>query len=109
MDKKNLAFDRSNFILLAVGMLIVIIGFILMSGGQSDNSHFDPSVFSTMRIKIAPVICFIGYVSMIYAVAHRPKDAVEEKTDNQKEMTSAENAGNGVDDKDETIINTHKA
>lgn len=43
MDKKNLAFDRRNFILLSAGMLIVIVGFILMSGGQSDNTHFDPS------------------------------------------------------------------
>ena len=35
MDKRNLAFDRTNFIMIAVSMLIVIIGFILMSGGGS--------------------------------------------------------------------------
>ena len=36
MDKKNLAFDKMNYILLAVGMAVVVLGFILMSGGSSD-------------------------------------------------------------------------
>lgn len=74
MDKKNLAFDRMNFILLAVGMIIVIIGFILMSGGGSDGHEFNPEIFSTMRIKVAPLVCFVGFVSMIYAIIRKPKD-----------------------------------
>lgn len=78
MDKKNLAFDKVNFILLAAGMLVVIIGFILMSGGGSDENHFNPEVFSPMRIKVAPVVCFIGFVSIIYAVMRKPKDADNE-------------------------------
>ena len=42
MDKNKLAFTRKNFILLAVGMAIVILGFILMSGAGSTETHFDP-------------------------------------------------------------------
>ena len=56
MDKKNLPFDKVNFILLAVGMAVVILGFILMSGGGSTEQTFNPEVFSTMRIKVAPVV-----------------------------------------------------
>lgn len=74
MDKKNLAFDRINFILLAVGMCVVILGFILMSGGGTDNNSFNAQIFSTMRIKVAPVICFVGFVSMVYAIIRKPKD-----------------------------------
>lgn len=74
MDKKNFAFGRTNFILLAVGMLVVILGFILMAGGETTYDHFDTSVFSTMRIKVAPIVCFLGFVSMIYAIVHKPKD-----------------------------------
>lgn len=74
MDKKNLAFDHINFILLAVGMCVVILGFILMSGGGTDNNSFNPQIFSTMRIKVAPVICFVGFVSMVYAIIRKPKD-----------------------------------
>lgn len=79
-----MAFDHTNFILLGIGFAIVIIGFILMSGGHSTDTKFDPSVFSTMRIKVAPVICFIGFLSMIFAIIHKPKD-----TDN-KELTETD-------------------
>ena len=72
MDKKNLAFDKTNFILLAVSMVIVIIGFILMSGGGSTENAYDPDIFNAMHTKVAPLICFIGFVSMIYAVVHKP-------------------------------------
>ena len=74
MDKKNLPFDKVNFILLAVGMAVVILGFILMSGGGSTEQTFNPEVFSTMRIKVAPVVCFVGFVSIIYAIIRKPKD-----------------------------------
>lgn len=74
MDKKNLAFDKVNFLLVAVGMLIVIIGFILMSGSGSTEGTFDPEIFSARRIKVAPVVCFIGFVSIIYAIIRKPKD-----------------------------------
>lgn len=74
MDKKNFAFDKVNFILLAVGMLIIILGFILLSGSGSTETHYDPEVFSFRRIKVAPVVCLVGFVSMIYAVIRKPKD-----------------------------------
>lgn len=77
-DKKNYAFGKMNFILLAVSMLIVIIGFILMSGASSDETAFNEDIFSTMRIKVAPVVCFIGFVSMIYAIVHKTKDNKEQ-------------------------------
>lgn len=74
MDKKNLAFDKVNFILLAIGMAVVILGFILMSGSGSTEQAFNLEVFSTMRIKVAPVVCFVGFVSIIYAIIRKPKD-----------------------------------
>lgn len=74
MDRRNFAFDKVNFILLAVGMMIVIIGFLLMSGGGSTETTYNPDIFSVRRIKVAPMVCFIGFVSMIYAIVRRPKD-----------------------------------
>ena len=41
MDKRNFAFGRVNFIMMAVSMLIVVVGFILMSGGSSDEHQFN--------------------------------------------------------------------
>ncbi|WP_304152664.1 DUF3098 domain-containing protein [Hoylesella buccalis] len=74
MDRRNFAFDKVNFMLLAVGMVIVIIGFLLMSGGGSTETSYNPDIFSVRRVKVAPVVCFIGFVSMIYAIVRRPKD-----------------------------------
>ena len=74
MDKKNLAFDKVNYILLAVGMAVVVFGFILMSGGSSSETAYDPDIFSVRRIKVAPVVCLLGFVSMIYAVIRKPKN-----------------------------------
>lgn len=73
MDKRDFAFDKVNYILLAIGMAVVIIGFLLMSGSGSSETAYNPDIFSARRIKVAPVICLLGFVSMIYAVVRRPK------------------------------------
>lgn len=72
-DKQKFAFDKVNFILLAIGMAIVIIGFLLMSGPSSSETVFEPDIFSVRRIKVAPVVCLLGFLSMIYAVLRKPK------------------------------------
>lgn len=74
MDKRNYAFNKVNFILLAVGMLVVILGFVLMSGAGSDEHTFSQEIFSTRRIVVAPLVCFAGFISIIYAVLRKPKD-----------------------------------
>ena len=68
-----MAFDKMNYILLAVGMAVVVLGFILMSGSGSTETSYDPDIFSARRIKVAPVVCLVGFVSMIYAVIRKPK------------------------------------
>jgi len=79
MDKRNFAFGRMNFILLAAGMIVVIIGFLLMSGSGSSFEGYDPSIFSARRIKVAPVVCLVGFLSMIYAVVYKPKDSANDE------------------------------
>ena len=74
MDKKDFAFDKVNFILLAVSMAVVVIGFLLMIGPNSSDTAFEPDIFSARRIKVAPVVCLLGFVSMIYAVVRKPKN-----------------------------------
>ena len=69
-DKQKFAFDKVNFILLAIGMAIVIIGFLLMTGPTSSETSFEPDIFSVRRIT---VVCLFGFLSMIYAVLRKPK------------------------------------
>lgn len=74
MSKKDFAFDRTNYILLAVGMVIIIAGFILMAGSGSSETAFNPDIFSARRIKMAPAVCFVGFLFMIYGIMHKPSD-----------------------------------
>ena len=76
-DKQKFAFDKVNFILLAIGMAIVIIGFLLMTGPTSSETVFEPDIFSVRRIKVAPVVCFLGFIFMIYGILRKPKDKEE--------------------------------
>lgn len=73
MDKSKFAFKKSNYILLAIGVAAIILGFILMAGPGSTETHFEPDIFSFRRIKLAPAICFIGFISVIFAIMHKPK------------------------------------
>ena len=73
MDKKNFAFDKTNFILLAVSMAIVVIGFLLMVGPNSTDTTFEPDIFSVRRIKVAPVVTLIGFLTVIVAIMYKPK------------------------------------
>ena len=83
VDKKDLAFGPTNFILLAISAVIIIIGFILMSGPGSTVEKFEPDIFGAMRVKVAPVICFLGFVSMIVGVMYKKKDADTEAIDDE--------------------------
>lgn len=63
-----------NFILLAAGVAVIIIGFLLMSGSGTTEQVFNNDIFSTTRIKVAPVVTFLGFVSIIVAIIYKPKD-----------------------------------
>ncbi|MBQ7571645.1 MAG: DUF3098 domain-containing protein [Bacteroidaceae bacterium] len=73
MDKRDFAFGRMNYILLAIGMAVIILGFILMSGSGSSETTFDPDIFSARRVKLAPAVCFLGFIFMMYGIMHKPK------------------------------------
>ena len=80
----NFAFDKKNYVLLAIGMLVVIVGLILMSGSGSSEGVFNPDIFSVRRIRVAPVVCLFGFVFIIFAIMNKPAD----KQDEVKEDTN---------------------
>jgi len=67
---ETFALGKKNFILLAIGVVIVITGFMLMSGGGSkDPSVFiHEEIFSKRRITLAPITVLAGYIFIIYAI-----------------------------------------
>jgi len=75
-DKKTgFALGRENYKLMAIGFAVIIIGFILMAGGRSDDPKvFSEDIFSFRRITIAPLIVLAGFIFEIYAIMKRPKE-----------------------------------
>ena len=71
--KEKFALDKINYILIAVGVIIIIAGLLLMTGPSSTETHFEPDIFSTRRVVVAPLVCFVGFVFMIFAIMFRSK------------------------------------
>lgn len=74
-----MAFSKKNYILLAIGMAIVIIGLVLMSGEGSAEGVFNPDIFSVRRIKVAPVVSLFGFIFIMFAIMYKPKTEEQDK------------------------------
>lgn len=75
------ALGKKNYYMLAVGFIVIIIGFILMSGGGTDDPNvFKPEeLFSFRRTTLAPIIILAGFIFEIYAIMKKPKEETEEE------------------------------
>ncbi len=72
-EKLNFALGRENYKLLAVGFVIIVIGFLLMLGGKSpDPKVFSDKIFSFRRITLAPIVVLAGFVFEIWAIMKKP-------------------------------------
>lgn len=68
-------FGKENYMLMILGIALIFLGFILMSGGGSDDpAVWDPSIFSTTRITIAPLLVMAGFVVEVFAIIKKSKD-----------------------------------
>ncbi len=70
---KKFPFTKINYIIIAVSVIIIILGFILMHGSSTDID-FNPDVFSFKRITLAPIVCMIGFVGMIFGIMWKSKE-----------------------------------
>ena len=72
--KKTFLFDKSNYKYVIIGILFIILGFILMSGGGSDNPNvFSEEIYSFRRIRVAPALILIGFGIQVYSILKSPK------------------------------------
>jgi len=69
------AFGKENYRLMLIGLAFIVLGFLIMIGGGSDDPKvFNPEIFSFRRITLAPILILAGYVIEIFAIMKRPKD-----------------------------------
>lgn len=77
--KQLAAFQKKNYLVMAVGYVLVLVGFLLMMGPGSTDIHFEPDIFSVRRIGVAPVICFTGFMVVLVGIVYQPKASQEEE------------------------------
>ncbi|MBQ6037429.1 MAG: DUF3098 domain-containing protein [Bacteroidaceae bacterium] len=73
-NKSNSVFEKKNFILIGLGTLLVIIGFLLMMGPGTTLDQFEPDIFSVRRIRVAPMVSLLGFIVMIFGILYKKKD-----------------------------------
>ena len=64
--------SKKNYIILIIGSILIIAGYILMSGEGSTLAAYNPDIFSRTRIRIAPLICLLGYLLNVFGILNRP-------------------------------------
>lgn len=70
-----MVYSKQNYILMAVSVVLILVGFALMSGGgSSDPEVFNPEIFSMRRIVVAPALCTLGFLVMVVALIYKPEN-----------------------------------
>ncbi|MCF0205448.1 MAG: DUF3098 domain-containing protein [Muribaculaceae bacterium] len=70
---------KTNFILMAVCLLMIVVGFALMLGSANEGAEFNNDIFSARRVVVGPTMAFIGFVAMAFAIIyHKPAKKNEE-------------------------------
>lgn len=73
-QKSEFLFDKINYKILLIGIAVIAIGFILMSGGGSDDPKvFNDAIFNFRRIRLAPTVVLIGFGITVYSIFKSPK------------------------------------
>ena len=71
--RPDFVFGKKNYIVMAIGLAVIALGFILMAGGGSNDPNvFNPDIYSFRRIRLAPTIVLIGFGIEVYAILLNP-------------------------------------
>ncbi len=72
--KETFLFEKKNYIIMIIGLAFIVLGFVLMSGGGSEDPNvFNEEIYNFRRIRLAPTLVLIGLAIEIYAILAKPK------------------------------------
>lgn len=72
--KVSYPLTKINFILMGICLLLIVIGFWLMTGSANTGDTFNKDLFESSRVTTGPIIAFLGFVLMAFAIIYRKKD-----------------------------------
>ena len=68
-SKTTFIFEKKNYLIMILGLVFIAFGFILMSGGASDDPNiFNPEIYNFRRIRLAPTLVLIGFAIQVFAI-----------------------------------------
>ena len=68
-SNKKLLFTKKNYLISCIGLIFILFGFIIMSGGESNDPNiFNEEIYSFRRIRVAPLLVLIGLGIQVYAI-----------------------------------------
>lgn len=71
-------FDKRNYLLMLAGIVFIVLGLIIMAGGGSDNPNvFNPDIFNTQRLTVAPILILLGFVIEVFAIMLKPREKAD--------------------------------
>lgn len=74
----TLAFSKENYYIILAGVGLLILGYLLMIGGGSDDPNvFNPEIFSARRVTVAPLTLLLGFVVVLYGIMKTPKKVTD--------------------------------
>jgi len=89
--KKNIYFTKKNYIMVVAGLLISVIGYVLMAGGNPENpAEYSDEIFNFRRLTLAPFVVMSGYVVVLLGIIKVYRKEDEEVIENSTEAVKAE-------------------
>lgn len=86
----GMPFRPVNYLLMIAGLVVLLIGYLLLSGGGSDDPfQFSDAIFNTRRLKVAPITLIIGFIIELFAIMYRPCKKCCKKNEAEKEQPEA--------------------
>lgn len=73
-EKRKMVFGKKNYQLMLLGLIFITLGFLLMSGGGSEDPNiFNDEIYNFRRIRVAPILVVFGFIIEVYAIMKNPK------------------------------------
>jgi len=68
-NEKEFLFGKRSYRIMSVGAALIVVGFVLMTGGGSDDPNvFNPEIYSPLRIRVAPTLVLVGFAVLVVAI-----------------------------------------
>lgn len=87
LSERDKPFSKLNFYMMGGCLILIVLGFLFMSGGSSTvEGGFNPDIFSTRRIVVGPLLSFLGFLLMAFAIIWNPEKSLKKERNSENQQ-----------------------